>query len=334
MRNQLLIRLIFLSAISAPIKLSAQITDIEQFKIVTYYQSNATPPTVIDSCFFGNRLYSDPDFDISLPMVFTASTNGIEFVMNESGPEYYTYGGPNYATKEAFDADYPDGEFDYAVTYQDANSNNVADNVQLVTSTNDLYSTNLPAFNPDCWAAMQHVDPAQPFTLSWNSYTATPGTDYAETFIGSYDNITFDSSFGSFNFDCPPDQTSVTIPAGTLSYGRSYSFLLYFSNRQTPTLTNSDGSSLTSIMGFDNQTHANLITLSPLLTITQTNGGIVLTWAAFATNYTLQTTPSLPAADSDWDAVLDVPGNDGTNNVLVEPILGVSSYYRLEYIPD
>ena len=274
---------IILTLLSAS-RLTAQVNDIQQFKIAVYNQTSSSPPATPEAFFFGSGLDADPDLGISLPMVFTSSQDGFEFILNQNGPGSFGYGGPTYASKTNFDADYPNGEFDYAFNYFDINSNNIADNILIVTSLTDLYSTVLPAYSPDCWTAMQNVDPAADFPLAWNSYTAAPGADYAHTFIGSYDNTTFNSQYGSFNFDCEPYQTNVVIPAGTLQYGRSYSFLLYFSNRQTPTFTNDDGSTGTVIIGFDNQAHANLITIPPPLQIVPADTGVSRIWPVLASN--------------------------------------------------
>ena len=330
MKTPLLRFLIIMLAVSVSSPLVAQVLEIDQFKVTVFGQASTNPPTTPEVYYFGNRLNSNPDFGISLPMVFPPSTNGADYIMNQSGPFSFGYGSPVYTNKTDFDADFPNGDYDYAFNYQDINTNNVADNIHVVTSLTDLYSSVVPAYTPDCFTAMQNVDPAVDFTLSWNSYSAEPGTDYARTFIGSYDNATFNSQFGGYNTDVPPAQTSVVIPAGSLRYGRSYTILLYFSNRQTPTFPNDDGSTGSVTIGFDNQVHANLITLAPLLSIASDGGGnVILSWPTLASSYKLQTTPMLPAFPSDWNDVTNTPTDLSGTNSLALPASDESAFFRL-----
>ena len=90
-------------------RLSAQITEIDQFKVTAYNQTNQSPPVTPDypnAYYFAVLLYSDTNYDISLPMVFTpsATTDG-EFIMNQNGPGSFGFSSPFYASKDDFDAD-------------------------------------------------------------------------------------------------------------------------------------------------------------------------------------------------------------------------------------
>jgi hypothetical protein len=316
-------------------RLSAQILDIGQYKGTVYQQTSPSPavtPRYPDVYYFANLLDADPAkaLEYSPFMVFTPSTpptNG-EFVMTETSLYTSSFNSPYYACETNFDADYPNGIYNYVTTYSDLNSGEpMSDNVLVQTPDNDLFSTNLPAFSPDCWTAMQNVDPSADFNLSWNSYTQMPGTDYAYTFVSTYDSQTFDSTYGGFNFDCTPDVNSTTIPAGSLDYGRTYFVELFFSNRVTPVVTNEDGSSVSVIVGYDDITDATLVTIPPPLQISLSGECVTLTWPSLATNYTLQVTHQLDT--NSWCNVTNSPTVAGSANSLNLPAKHSQAFFRL-----
>jgi len=323
------------------IRLSAQILYIGQFKDTVYNQTSPSPLVTLanpDIYVFADSVDTDPTkaLEYSPIMVFTPSTsptNG-EFVMDEVGQNSFLFDGPYYACQTNFEADYPNGLYNYVTTYQDPNTGDPeADNVQFQTAANDLFSTNLPAFSSNCWTAMQCVDPAADFSLSWNSYTAMPGADYAYSFVSTYDSQTFDSTYGGFNFEGPPYDNATTIPAGSLDYGRTYIVQLFFSNRVTPYATNEDGSGVDVIVGYDDITDATLVTIQPPLQIASTGSGCVtLTWPTLATNYTLQTIHQLGGSDC-WHCVTNTPTVMGCTNSLTLPAKHSQAYFRLAPLP-
>jgi hypothetical protein len=313
--------------------LRAQILDIYHFKGTVYIQTSPSPavtPRYPDVYYFANLLDADPAkaLEYSPFMVFTPSTsptNG-EFVMTETSTYSFSFNSPYYACKTNFDADYPNGLYNYVTTYSDPNNNNPkSDNVLVQTPANDLYSTNLPAFSPDCWTAMQNVDPAADFNLSWNNYTQMTGSDYAYTFVSAYDSQTVEFKF---NFNGPSDVTSTTIPAGSLDYGRTYIVELFFSNRVTPDTTNEDGSFVSVTVGFDDITDATLVTIPPPLQISQAGGCVTLTWPSMATNYMLQTIHQLGGSDY-WHDVTNSPTVVGSVNSLNLPAKHTQAFFRL-----
>lgn len=315
-------------------RLSAQVLDLGQYKGTVYTQTSPSPlvtPRYPDIYYFANSLDADPAkaLEYSPFMVFTPSespTNG-EFIMIEGGSYYFSFNSPYYSCKTNFDADYPNGLYNYVTTYSDANSGTPeSDNVLVQTPTDDLFSTNLPAYSPDCWTAMQNVDASADFNVSWNSYTAMPGADYAYSFVAAYDSQTYEFVF---NYSGTPDVTSTTIPAGTLDYGRTYILELFFSNRVTPSVTNEDGSTVSVIVGYDDITDATLVTMPLVLQISQAgNGCVTLTWPSQATNYTLQVSHQL-AMTNCWSNVTNAPALVGSSNSLTLPENHPQAFFRL-----
>jgi hypothetical protein len=329
--------LAFLSLAVAGESGSAQVLDIGQYKGTVYSQTSASPNVTLrdpDIYYFATQMDADPEkaLSYSLFMVFTPSLSetNTEFVMTQYSTYFSRFNGAYYASKTNFDADYPNGIYNYAATYSDPTDNTPkSDNVRVQTPANDLFSTTLPAFSADCWTAMQQVDPAQNFNLSWNSYTPMPGADYAYTFVATYDSQTFDSTFGGFNFNGPSTITSTTIPAGNLDYGRTYIVELFFSNRVTPPTTNTDGSAVSVIVGYDDITDATLTTIAPPLQIAPLDGQCVnLLWPAMATNYVLQVTHQLDGGYG-WTNVPAAPVVDGSTNIVTLKAKHAQAFFRL-----
>ena len=237
MRKCLFNPLFALVLLSVDHRLSAQVLELFQFKGVVYSQTSPSPPVAPDpryGYYFAAQVFSDPDkaLEYSPFMVFTSSDSNGEFVVIQDAEYHEIYNSPYYSSKTDFDADYPNSLYNYVTTYSDPHdSTPKSDNVLVRVPADDLYSTNLPAYSPDTWTAMQEVDPSADFDLSWNSYTQMPGTAYAYTFVDTYDSQTQDSTCGAFNYEGPPDIDTTTIPAGTLDYGRTYIVQLFFSNR-------------------------------------------------------------------------------------------------------
>lgn len=321
---------LFLTLISS--RLSAQVTYIGQFKVTVYQQSGPNPPTdpnYPNAYYFGVTLNSDPIYAISLPMVFTPSTTTSgEFIMNENGPQDFGFGSPNYADKTDFDSDYPNGTYDYFIEWPCANDTLMSEDVYVDVPPEDLYVSTIPALSPDSWQALQNLDPSQDVILSWAPYTQQPDADLAHTFIGTYDNQTFNSFYGGFNFDCDTDQTSVVMPAGSLEYGRSYTMNLYYSDRLQPNdITNQNNNGVFVIIGFDNLTQITINTIQPPLTLGVTNQVATLTWPSAAFNFELQTTGDL--AGGNWQTVTEAREISGSLFVVNLPATDSSAFYKL-----
>ncbi len=300
------------------------IGDVNQFKITVFSQTNSAPPAAPNfpnAYFFGTYIDTDPSSYVSNVVVYAPSE--VNLTLNQFTPTYFENSSPYYADETNFDADYPGGTYDYNFDYLDPSSTPVNADLYFDISTDNLYPTNVPAFAPDCWSGMQQVDPAQDFTLSWNSYDLTPGADYAFTFINISDHETGTFAAGPSG---PPEETSTNIPANTLEYGRVYDVGLYFSERQMPAGSGVGVGSITA--GWDYLTQTTLLTIAPWLKIAPAGGNVILTWPALAANYQLEKITGLSAANT-WNAVTNVPVVNGTTNVLSLPVTNGSAFFRL-----
>ncbi|MEJ0089352.1 MAG: hypothetical protein WDM80_06350 [Limisphaerales bacterium] len=321
----IIVRLLLAALVlTAADRLSAQIVDVNQFKFTVYNQTNSAPPAAPnfpDAYFFGTYIDTDAGTYVSNVVVYPPDYG--ELPLNQFTPTYFENSSPYYSNETNLDADYPGGTYDYNFDCLDAASNVINADLYFDISAINLYPDAVPAFTPGCWTAMRHVDPAQDFILSWNSYGLTPGADYAYTFLSVSDH---DSGIFAIGPSGPPEITSTNIPADTLEYGRVYDVGLYFSERQTPAGGGIGAGSITA--GWDYLTQTTLFTIPPWLKIAPAGANVILTWPALAANYQLEKTTSL-SATSTWNAVTNVPDVNGTTNVLTLPTTNGSAFFRL-----
>jgi hypothetical protein len=101
------------------------------------------------------------------------------------------------------------------------------------SATNQTVEVNFPASlsQPDSphvtnFAALQSVDPTQPFTLQWDEFAGGTGADYI---IATVATVWQSPNPGSSNA-LSGTATSVTIPAGTLAPGETYTASVGFSH--------------------------------------------------------------------------------------------------------
>lgn len=303
----------------------AQVTNFSLFKVTVYQQSSPTPPTMPDTpnaYYFGAQLGTE-DSSHYLDVYKVTPVNATNY-LSESGENYFNYGSPYFATKTNFDANYPSGEYDYYVDYTNCTGDVTnTDFGDIVVPDEDLYATNVAAFTTNCWLAMQAVDPSKTFTLTFNSFTPSPATTSAYTFIDIYDpygNAPYGADF------LTPSTTTTNIPANTLFYGEVYQVNTFFSSRQdTP---NAGFAGALGTVGFDNLTYTTLATIAPWLDISRSNQDVVLTWPSLATNnFMLEEANSLNSGN--WCTVTNVPTALCGTNWLTLPICPKNKFFRL-----
>jgi hypothetical protein len=305
----------------ASLSLNAQVTNFSVFKVTVYQQTGGTPPSTPDTpnaYYFGAQLNTSDStgyLDVNLTGPGAAPTA----YLSEITPYYFDFGSPYYADKPGLDADYPSGEYDFYVDYT-----NFSEFGSVTVPAQELYATNVAAFTTNCWNAMQQVDPAQDFTLNWNSFVASPGTTSAYTFIDIFNENTGEAPF-SADF-LTPDTITTNIPANTLQYGEVYRVNAFFSNRQDTSDAGFGGALGT--VGFDNLTYTTLITIPPWLKISAANTNITLTWPVLSTNYVLESAVQL-SAGAVWSTITNVPTPVGYTNVLTLPAAAPGRFFRL-----
>ena len=311
--------LVLVACLARP--LQAQVVNFSLFKVTVYHQTSVAPPAAPDApnaYYLGVQLNSidSPGFaDVTF-----SDPPGDSYVLAPLTSDYFNYGSPYFSAKADLDAMFPSGEYDFQVDYTNA----AFDTGALIVPDYDLYATNAAAFTTNCWAAMQHVDPAADFVLAWNAFSQQPYTTAAFSFVDIFSEITGEAPF-SADF-VTPDTTTTNIPANTLKYGQTYRVNVFFSNRQD-TQNAGFGNALGTV-GFDNLTYTTLVTVPPRLSISAANNEVLITWPALAANFALQSTAQLPAVGA-WSTVTNLATNSGGANCLLLPATGQSMFFRL-----
>jgi len=132
------------------------------------------------------------------------------------------------------DAAYPSGNYTAAVQRSGGGSQSAT--VNLSTTARP------PVPHVSNFTAAQSIDPAAAFVLSWDAFTGAGAQASLSLSISDGANTVFQTTDTCAGTSLPATSTSVTIPANTLSAGKTYTGRLSFSN-----LTGSDSNSIPGI---------------------------------------------------------------------------------------
>ncbi len=291
----------------------------------TYYeQTNASPPVLFPNIsyeFFAQALLSSnrtaTNITVTIPVRLTV-TNLVEDLLR---PDRFAVADYNANLLETFATNFPSGNYIF--------------NVSAVTS-NQQVTVNLPAYvSPNSpqvsnYAAAQSVNPSQPFTLNWITFTNGLSTDWIFFQIeGGPIKTLFQTGDPGQPGALDGTSTSVTIPANTLSAGTTNTAVLAFAHVASSTNgTTVAQASVASVTYFAIVTTTNLAVASaPVLTIRPSGTNVILTWPTNATGYTLMSATNL--ASPVWNTNLPAPVVVNTNNAVTNGISGTQKFYRL-----
>jgi hypothetical protein len=306
----------------------AQVTNFAIFKVTVYHQTNSAPPVTPDfpdAYYFGAQLnmsvanyYQAADFIWSAAPPTSPAYNAN---MPLISPNNFNYGSPFYATKAAFDADFGPGDYEMDGTFTNTTA---YDNGFLTIPGTDIYSTNIAAYTPASLNQMQHMAPAQDLSVYLNSFDVFPGADEALTFINVFDPNSGISAY--YTNDVSLLFTNLIVPANTLLYGMTYRVDTFFSSRiDTP---DAGFNGALGIVGFDDLTYTEIITIPPTLNIAASGTNVVVSWPSLASNFYLQSTTNLLNAFG-WNTVTNIFQPPGLTNMAIFPATGASRFYRL-----
>jgi hypothetical protein len=147
-----------------------------------------------------------------------------------------------FATQAELDAAYPNGTYTYSLTRQTGGPTQIS----MPMPTAGSYP---PVPQVANFAAAQTIDPAQNFTLQFNALTGASGGDYIQLEIEDEagEVLVLSAPDLCVPLELPNTATSFTIPAGTLTAGKTYVGRLifgrsFFANTTSPPNFASNGS--------------------------------------------------------------------------------------------
>lgn len=197
--------------------------------------TNAVTTFVIErASIYDQTSIAQPAPDPTEPFVFIASTslasnqtaNSVMLTLpnaavsnleqNPTAPEDWNFG--NFSTNASvLDTNFPPGV--YTFTVNEGASNQTAE----VDFPSSLSQPDAP--HVDNFVALQSVDPTQPFTLQWDEFVGGTSMDYIVVTVAT---VWQTPNPGSSNA-LTGTATSVTIPAGILARGETYTASVGFS---------------------------------------------------------------------------------------------------------
>jgi methionine-rich copper-binding protein CopC len=297
------------------------------FQVVqyTYYeQTNTNPPVLLPNItyeFFAQTLLASnrtaTNITVTIPVRLVVS-NLVEVPLT---PERFSVAVFNPNLLAAFTTNFPSGNYIF--------------NVSAVAS-NQQVTVNLPAYTPpnspqvSNYAAAQSVNPSQPFTLNWITFTNGLSTDWILFQISG-------GPIGTLYQTLAPGQpgaltgtaTSVLIPANTMSAGSTNTAVLAFYHVAASTNgTTVTQASVASVTYFTIITTTNSVAApAPVLSIMPSGTNVILTWPTNATGYTLVSATNLVSPV--WLTNSPAPVVVNTNNAVTNGITGTRKFYRL-----
>lgn len=212
--------------------LTAPAADVEFYGVVKmqrFIQANATAPTLAESESedgeppFVFNAFVDLGSSNAVTSAILTLTGGAQrtLQLEESGFNREFFDGAEF--KPDLDLIYANGT--YTLTLQTRNDGNKS--LPLTLPASDAYP-NPPRINN--FTAAQNVNAAQTFTLSWDAFAGGLVTDFIQLEIMEPDTYgtVFETSDPGEPDSLNGTSTSVQIPAGTLSPGRTYLGRMFF----------------------------------------------------------------------------------------------------------
>jgi hypothetical protein len=218
----------------------------------TYFeQTSASAPTVASGYAFATRVIAQDAADLAVALNATPGPMGT-VTLAQADSLTYVYFSSFYTNEAQWLSDWPAGTYLIAIDGGTAG----ALGGTLSRPSNLPYPSEIPAFDPGTWNAMQAMDSTQDFEFGLNTFSGPPPANLAIAFITIFDRLTGDEVYNDLFF---ASQGSYSLPAGALMSDHEYQATLYFSSRMVTTNGGLGGANGT--VGVD------FVTTAPLRTI-------------------------------------------------------------------
>jgi len=185
-----------------------------------YDQTNASPPSLDPTIpYLFNGLTSLASNRTATSVTLTMPTAVVSNLVNLVYSWDYDLLGAYNTNLTTFNATFPAGNYIFNVHSNAANQ-------QVTVNLPNYAQPNAPHVSN--YAAAQTINPALPFTLTWDAFTGGGSTDYVSVVIGGNGVNLFQTPFFGQTNSLHGTATSVTIPANTLSASSNYNASLSF----------------------------------------------------------------------------------------------------------
>jgi hypothetical protein len=293
-------------------------------KYALYQQTSNAPPPRFTYEFVGQTTLASNRTAIAATLTTPATPPATNHLFEDLlQPERYQTNAitPNLTN---FDTNFPSGNYVFNVTNSFSN--------QVVTVTLPNYSLpNAPQVVN--YTNLQAVNPSQPFTLYWNTFTNGGAADRIVLQInepgmnGNSGLLLFQTSYYGPPAGLDGTATSVTIPASVLPANSTNDALLIFAHVALTTNLTTQTSVLVASVTYFTIVTTNA-SAAPVLAIIPSGTNVLLEWPTNATGYTLQFASNLTS--SVWSTNLPAPVVVNTNKVVTNAISGTTRFFRLQ----
>lgn len=244
---------IFIIGSAAGMLMAADVSFMGVVKGVAHWQTGPTT-VALESNPFQFNAFLDPSAPGRVLSASVTVAGRTATPLGSDGDSWDLFSG--FSSQAALEAAYPNGNFTLSIIGQNDGARSV-----VVLLAGDAYPA-IPTLNG--FNALQSVAAGSPLTLSWQPFTGGTATDFVQLEIrtsgGQSDETVFETAGPGEPGSLNGTHTSVTVPAGALTAGRSYSGRLLFA--RILELDTSYGQGVSAIAGYYRETGFPLVTAS------------------------------------------------------------------------
>lgn len=210
-----------LAALAAAASTRASVTALDVFYSHYYYQFSAAQPPFPYSHYYAARLTADPDDINAATLTLPGGTLVLPMISIGPGSFLYQQG---FFDDSSLLAAFPAGNY-----VCNASGGTLGPVQVTVTRKPDPYwPDTVPAYTSATITAMLNANAEFDLGLEFNAWAAPTPADFGVNFVVIYDAasgaVVYSSGFNAAD-------TAHSVPAGTLTPGRTYNAFLYFSSR-------------------------------------------------------------------------------------------------------
>lgn len=232
----------------APAARASDISYVDTYRNISYEQTGNGNALSLNGTFFSAEL------NATTPNAYTsvsvALPGGSSIALTQTSPGDYTFQTALLPDQATMDAMFPTG------TYTFTGMNGSQTDTATLNYSADDYSQTVPFLTGDNYSDLQGMNAAENFTFDLSPFTPGGSQTDAYIFLTVFDQATGDVAFTDGFLD--PSTTSITMGAGELDPGTSYSYEIDYSDRDIPSDTG--GAQFPPQLGFDVRTDGTFTT--------------------------------------------------------------------------